>query len=278
MANEFKTSYITKQLILNNNCSIIDEPNNSVYIKIHYKRVYHSFPFPEEQLKNSCDSSKTSKKNSKVIVDLTESDSEDNPINKTYTLFKHNDRFVGMTAENSTQTVAIPVKMYQSCKTQTKEEITHQCKTVNNDSNSIEKKTNNATQTDTIVLVENKANQTNTKIKEDNTILSEFNKSHIIKAKVTIVGGYHLPMVKLNGDNKSSAPTTYVIMDDFNGSHLSTSSVVQQTNPTWNSEWTVVIPKNKLIEVNFIHKCVLFIYYLCNTILSIAIMVISYYS
>lgn len=235
MAHEFKTSHITKKLILNNNCSIIEDFNNSVHIKIHYKRVYHSFPFSEE--------------NSDIIIDLTEPNSEDNSINKTYTLLKHNDKFVGTTARNSTQTDSLPVKMFKNCKTQTEVEIDNQCKIIDNISNSIKNKTDNATQNDTTVITENQANQPDTKIRQANTILSEFNKNDMFKAKVTIVGGYNLPMVKLNGDNKPSAPTTYVIMEDFNGSYLSTSYVVQQTNPIWNSQWTIMVPKNKLIEV-----------------------------
>lgn len=235
MAHEFKTSHITKKLILNNNCRIVEDSNNSVHVKIHYKRVYHSFPLPEE--------------NSKVIIDLTESHSEDSSINKTYTLLKHNDKFVGTTAENSTQTDLIPVKIFHSYKNQSEEEINYQCKTIDNISKSIENKINNVSQNDTIAIVENQANQPYTKIRPEITTLSEFNKSNMFKAKVTIVGGYNLPMVKLNGDNKPSAPTTYVIMEDFNGSHLSTSYVVQQTNPIWNSQWTVAVPKNKLIEV-----------------------------
>lgn len=236
MAHEFKTSHVTKQLILNNNnCPLVEDSNNNVHIKIHYKRVYHSFPFPED--------------NSNAIIDLTESQSEDNSINKTYTLSKHNDKLVGTTVENSTQTDLRPVKKFHSYKTQPAEEMNNQCKTIDNISNSIEKKIDDATQNDSIVIVENQSNQSNTKIRSKYTTLSEFNQSNMFKAKVTIVGGYNLPMVKLNGDNKPSAPTTYVIMEDFKGSHLSTSYVIQQTNPIWNCQWTVDVPKNKLIEV-----------------------------
>jgi len=234
MANEFKTSHITKNIILNNNLSLRELSHDNVHIKIHYKRVYHTFPSPEKLIKNSHHSNESLKKNSKIIIDLTESDSENNSINKTYTLLKHNDRPVEMTAETGTQT---------------EKYIKQQCITVNDDSNAVEKKTEIATQTDMIVI-ENDANRTETKlISQENTIFGKFVNGDIFNAKMTIVCGYNLPMVKLNGDAMPSAPTTYVIMEDHDENSLTTSSVVQQTHPVWNSEWTVIIPKSKLIEV-----------------------------
>lgn len=242
MANEFETSHITKNLILNNNLSLRELLHNNIHIKIHYKRVYHTFPSPKKSVITSHIShDKSLKKKSKNIIDLTESDSEDNSINKTYTLLKHNDGPVEVTTEIGTQT----------------EE--QQCITINDDYNTIEKRTNVncnmvekgtdiATQTNTVVI-ENDVNRTKTKINRGNMIFDEFDNGDIFNAKITIVCGYNLPMVKLNGDTVPSAPTTYVIVEDCVENSLMTSSVVQQTNPVWNSEWTIVIRKNQLIEV-----------------------------
>ncbi|XP_050433882.1 uncharacterized protein LOC126841437 [Adelges cooleyi] len=65
---------------------------------------------------------------------------------------------------------------------------------------------------------------------------------------MTIVCGYNLPMVKLNGDSTFTAPTTYVLMESYGGTTLTTPSVVQKINPIWNSEWTILLPKHLLIE------------------------------
>lgn len=247
MANKFTTSHIAKNLILNNNLSIPELSRDNIKVQIHYKRVYHSFPSSKPKLENSCVPHKSLKKKSNMIVDLTESDSED-AINKTYTLFKHNDRTVELTAEISTQTDQVPVKMSHDCITQTDNNVKPVCITIDDiDCNSIKKKFENV---DTIPLVKKVTNYSNPKITQDTTIInSKFDKSDIFKAKVTIVGGYNLPKVKLNGDTTPSAPTTYVILEDYGGRSLSTSSVVQQTNPIWNSQWTVIIPTNNLIEV-----------------------------
>lgn len=261
MANEFKNSHITKNLILNNSLSLCELSHNNVYIKIHYKRVYHSFPSPEKQLKNSYSSCESLKKKSKITVDLNESDIEEDSINKTYTLFKYKDQCV--TSENSTQTYPIPIKMFHNCKTQTEEDVKQKYLTINYDNNTVDKRIENASQTDTIVLVVNQANQTTTKIRQENLNVNKFYKSDIFYAKVTIVAGYNLPLVKLNDDIVPSAPTTYVIMENCGINNLITSSVLQQTNPIWNSVWVVMIPKNKLIEVcNYI--CYLIIFLICN--------------
>lgn len=246
MATEYKTSYVTKNLILNNNLSICGLSNINVHIQIHYKRVYHSFPSPEKQLTNSCASQKPKEKKSKIIVDLTESesDSEDSSINKTYTLFKH-DKIVEKTTECGTQTDTIPGKISRNSKTQTEKYMLQQCIITNDDNNTIVNKVENSTQTDIV----NNQEQTQIKINPQRKIFTKFYNNNIFKAKIIIIGGYNLPMVKLNGDTIPSAPTTYVIMEDYGGGNLSTSSVVQQTNPIWNSKWTVVLPKNKLIEV-----------------------------
>lgn len=250
MVNEFKTSHITKNCILNN-LSECESPHNNIHIKIHYNRVYHSFPSPEIQNQNqNPPSNKSLKKNSKMIVDLTESDSEENSVNKTYTLFKHNNKFVEVTAENSTQTNLIPTKVSHSRKTQTEKEMESLSKTSNSDI--VESRIKVPLQRDSFdsfIIIENQANQINTKYRLENTIFNVYDKNDIFKAQVTIVGGYNLPMVKLNGDSIPSAPTTYVIMEDQSGVYLSTPSVVQQTNPLWGSKWNVVLPKNKLIEV-----------------------------
>lgn len=257
MVNEFKTSHITKNCVLNN-LSISESSHNNIHIKIHYNRVYHSFPSPEIQNKNqSPPSNEQLKKNSKIIVDLTESDSEENLVNKTYTLFKHNDKFVGVTAENSTQTNVIPAKVSHNRKTQTENYWEQPSNTVN--SEIVESRTKVPVQKDSFdsfTIIENQVNQTTTKCRLQNTISNEYNNSDIFKAKITIVGGYNLPMVKLNGDSIPSAPTTYVIMEDQGGISLSTPSVVQQTNPVWGSKWNVVLPKNKLIEVGYDFKYV----------------------
>lgn len=245
--NKFKNSHIAKNLILNNNLSIPELSNDNVKIQIHYKRVYHSFPSPPPKLRNSCVSSL--KKNSKIIVDLTESDSEDS-INKTYTLIKHNNRFIDLTTESSTQTDPIPVKISHHCKTQTENNLKPECIIIEDDSISIKNETENIMNTDITSIVKKQSNSTNTKITQDTTIVDgKLDNSDIFKAKITIIEGYNLPMVKLNGDTIPSAPTTYVIMEDYDKSDLSTSSVVQQTNPIWNSEWVVVIPRNNFIEV-----------------------------
>ncbi|CAH1711836.1 unnamed protein product [Aphis gossypii] len=246
MADKFKNSHIAKNLILNNNLSIPELSNNNVKVQIHYKRVYHSFPSPRPKLKNSCVSSL--KKNSKIIVDLTESDSEDS-INKTYTLIKHNNRFIDLTTESSTQTDPIPVKISHNCITQTENNLKPECIIIDDDSISIKNETENIMNTDITAIVKKQPNSTNTQITQDTTIVDgKLDNSDIFKAKITIIEGYNLPMVKLNGDTMPSAPTTYVIMEDYYKSDLSTSSVVQQTNPIWNSEWVVVIPRNNFIE------------------------------
>ncbi|XP_060868805.1 uncharacterized protein LOC132943741 isoform X1 [Metopolophium dirhodum] len=249
MANKFKNSHIAKHLIINKNLSIPELSLNNVKIQIHYKRVYHSFPSLEPKLNNlRVQPHKTLKKNSNIIVDLTESDSED-AINKTYTLLKHNDRIAELTAENSTQTDPIPVKMSHNCITQTENNVIPECITIDDDSISIKNEKGSVMYTDTIAIVKNRPNCTNEKITQNTTIVDrKFINCDIFKAKVTIVGGYNLPMVKLNGDTIPSAPTTYVIMEAYGSSSFSTSSVVQQTNPIWNSEWSVVIPRNNLIE------------------------------
>jgi len=250
MANTFKTSHIAKNIIINNNLSIPELSNNNVKVQIHYKRVYHSFPSPEQKLKNSSDSSyKTLKKNSKIIVDLTESDSEDT-INKTYTLIKHNDRLIDLTTESSTQTDPIPVKISHNSITQTENDLLPDCIIIDDDIISTKNETENVMSTDIIDIVKNQPNCTNTKIIQDTTIANgKLYNSDFFKAKVMIIEGFNLPTVKLSGDTIPTAPTTYVIMEDYGESNLSTSSVVQQTNPVWNSEWTVVIPRNNLIEV-----------------------------
>lgn len=248
MANEFKTSHITKKLILDNSLSMYELSHNNVYIKIYYKRVYHSFPSPEKQFENPYSPRESLKKKSKITVDLTESDIEEDSINKTYTLFKYKDQFA--TSENSTQTNPTPsVKVFHNCKTQTEEDINQKYITINNDNNTIEKRIESASQTDSIILNENQANETSTKIRQEKSNFIEFNKSDIFYAKVTIVAAYNLPLVRLNDDIKPSAPTTYVIMEDCGVSSLTTSSALQQTNPIWNSVWVVMLPKNKLIEV-----------------------------
>ncbi|XP_060842895.1 uncharacterized protein LOC132923094 isoform X1 [Rhopalosiphum padi] len=249
MANTFKTSHIAKNIIINNNLSIPELSNNNVKVQIHYKRVYHSFPSPEQKLKNSSDSSyKTLKKNSKIIVDLTESDSEDT-INKTYTLIKHNDRLIDLTTESSTQTDPIPVKISHNSITQTENDLLPDCIIIDDDIISTKNETENVMSTDIIDIVKNQPNCTNTKIIQDTTIANgKLYNSDFFKAKVMIIEGFNLPTVKLSGDTIPTAPTTYIIMEDYGESNLSTSSVVQQTNPVWNSEWTVVIPRNNLIE------------------------------
>jgi len=249
-ANKFKNSHITKHLIINNNLSVPELSLNNVKIQIHYKRVYHSLPSPKLKTKNSCVSSyKTLKKNSKIIVDLTESDSEDD-INKTYTLLKNNNKISELTTESSTQTDPIPVKMSHNCKTQTEINVIPECITIDDNSILIKNEKGSVIRSDTISIVENQLNCTNVKTIQDTTAVDgKFNNSDVFKAKVTIVGGYNLPMVKLNGDTIPSAPTTYVIMEAYGGSSFLTSSVVQQTNPIWNSEWTVLTPRNNLIEV-----------------------------
>lgn len=246
IANEFKTSYVTKNFILNNNLTMDKLSNNDVHVKIYYKRVYHSLPSPEKPLKNTSFSQKLTKTNENVVIDLTKSefDSENISINKTYTLQKHNTPFIEM-AENSTQTDPAPVKMSRNCKTQTEKCMEQKCITTdNNDSNKNKKKPESSTQTNTFIIVEN---QTNTNIKQENENVGKLN--DIFKAKITIVCGYNLPMVKLNGDTMPSAPTTYVIMEDYSGNYLSTSNVVEKTDPIWESEWLVTLPKKKLIEV-----------------------------
>lgn len=218
--------------------------DNNVHIKIQYKRVFHSLPSPEKPLKNTSFLQRPMRKNAKVVIDLTksESDSEDTCINKTYTLHKH-DTFTEITTENSTQTDPAPIKMSHNCKTQTEKVIEQQCITIDyNERNKIEKRIENATQTDTFV-----ENQTKTIIRPKNNSFGKLN--DIFQAKITIVCGYNLPMVKLNGDTIPSAPTTYVIMENYDENNLSTSSVVEQTDPIWESEWTVALPKHKLIEV-----------------------------
>jgi len=193
-------------------------------------------------------------------------------------LLKHNDRLIGITTENSTQTDPLPDKMSHSCrtsnknnssqtdplptenstqtdliptkishncKTQTENNIQQKCITVNDNSNVIEIMTDNTTQMDPTIIVENETDLIN---KQKNAILSKFD-NNIFKAKVTIVCGYNFPMVQLHDDIVPTAPTTYVIMEGYSINNLSTSSVVQQTNPVWNSVWTVILPKNTLIEV-----------------------------
>jgi len=241
MSNEFESSHIIKNVILNNNLSYHESSHNNIHIKMHYKRVYHTVPSPEKPVLRSHKSPKT---NSKIIIDLTESESEDNSINKTYTLLKHNNRFIEVTAESATQTEEY-VMQKQQCATIDKDMVE---KRMIDKSNTIEKRAEIATQTDTVVI-ENHDNQSKTRISQKNQISSEFGNDDIFNAKITIVCGYNLPMVRLNGDYVSSAPTTYVIMEDHGENILTTSSVVQQTNPVWNSEWTVMISKNKLIEV-----------------------------
>lgn len=248
MADKFQNSHITKNLILNNKSSMHELPYDNVYIKIHYKRIYHTFPSPDRQFKNTCGSHKSLKINSKNIVDLTGSDSDETSINKTYTLFKHDDKLNDATAENSTQTDPLTVKISHNSTTQTEKDVTQQCIT-HGSCNSTKNKSENSTQINTTIEVENLSNQINTKSREFNTIIDTFDENDIFKAKVIIVGGYNLPMVKLNGDIIPSAPTSYVILDNFVGNSLSTSSVVQKVNPVWNSEWTLILPKNKLIEV-----------------------------
>jgi len=249
MANKFKTSHIAKNIIINNNLPNPELFNNNVKVQIHYKRVYHSFPPPEPKLKKSCVSSyKTLKKNSKIIMDLTESDSEDT-INKTYTLIKHNDRLIDLTTEISTQTDPIPVKISHNSITQTENDLLPNCIIIDDDIISTKNETENIMNTDIIDIVKNQPNFTNTKITQDTKIFDrKLYNSDIFKAKITIIEGFNLPTVKLSGDTMPTAPTTYVIMEDYGESNLSTSSVVQQTNPVWNSEWPVVIPKKNLIE------------------------------
>jgi hypothetical protein len=250
MGDKFKTSHITKSLILNNNSSM-HESRHDICIKIHYKRVYHSFPSPDKQLRKSFSPHKSIKKNSKIIVDLTESDSDETSINKTYTLFKRNDKFDNATAENSTQTDPLSVKICYDYKIQTKKDIKEQPTITYDSCNLIENKSENIAHLSSSVMIENQPNQINTKSKKCNMNTSSdiFDDNDIFKAKVIIVGGYNLPMITLNGDTTPSAPTSYVILDNFLGSNLSTSSVVQKVNPVWNSEWTLILPKNKLIEV-----------------------------
>lgn len=244
MSIEYKNLYITKNLILNNNLSIYELSNNNVRIQIHYKRVYHSFPSPEKPSSISCIPQKSLKRKSKIIVDLTESDSEDSSINKTYTLLKHNDKIVGTATECSIQTDPIePIKMSHNSRTQTEKDMMQQCIIIDDDNNTIKNKIESAIQTDII------ENQGSVNIKKPSRIFTTFYNNDIFKANIIIVGGYNLPMVKLNGDTVPSAPTTYVIMEDYEGSNLTTSSVVQQTNPIWNSKWTIVLRKDKLIEV-----------------------------
>lgn len=248
MADQFKTSHITKSLILNNNSSM-HELRHDMCIKIHYKRVYHTFPSPDKQLIKSCSPRKSLKKKLKTIIDLTESDSDETSINKTYTLVKHNDKFDDATAENSTQTDPLPVKICYGCKTQTKKDMKEQPTITYDSCNLIENKSENTAQMSSTIMIENQPNKINIKNKELNTNSDIFDDNDIFKAKVIIVCGYNLPMVTLNGDTTPSAPTSYVILDNFLGSNLSTSSVVQKVNPVWNSEWTLILPKNKLIEV-----------------------------
>lgn len=283
MANEFKSTHVTKKCVLFNNLSMHDLSHNNVCIELHYKKVFHKFPSPEKSLKNSsCLRRKTSKTISKTIIDLTESNSEDNSVNKTYTLFKPNDRL--MRVDNSTQTNLLPIKISCDLKTQnengtqTKQvpiKISHSMKTQghNNssqtdpiptkvlnshktqteldikqlamDSTNIDD-TENRTQIDLTIMPEKPIS---TKVRNTNNIFSKFNNIDIFQAKVTIVNGYNLPMVKLIGDTTPTAPTTYVIMKDHSKSILTTSTVVKKTNPEWNSVWTIVLPKSKLIEV-----------------------------
>lgn len=284
MANEFKTTHVTKKCILFNNLSVHELSNNNVCIELHYKRVFHTFPSPKKTFKNSsCLRCKSLKKNSKTIVDLTESNSEDNSVNKTYTLFKPNDKLVRVENStetnmlpvkvscdlktqnennstqtkqvpiqishdmrtqghnNSSQTDPIPTKIFNSCKTQTELDIKQLCI----DSTNIDD-TKKSTQIDLTFMPEKPIT---TEAKNINNIFNKFNDIDIFQAKVTIVNGYNFPMVKLIGDTTPTAPTTYVIMKDHSESILSTSTVVKKTNPEWNSVWTVVLPKTKLIEV-----------------------------
>lgn len=250
MANEFNISHVHKKFTLTNNLSLCESSQTSVHVNIHYKRVYHTFPSPENQNQKPCVPQKSIKKKSKIIVDLTESDSEDTSPDKTYTLLEHN-KFIGDTVENSTQTDSVPVKTSLNCNTQTENDINHQCATIIY-GNNIEKKIENvATQTDAIVVAVKKQNNVcNTKTVPPKTNFCKINNNtDTIKAKVTIVSGHHLPMVKLYGDTSPSAPTTYVIMENYGIKRLITSSVVEHTNPVWNSEWNIELPKNNLIEV-----------------------------
>lgn len=263
MANEFNISNVHKKLTLKNNLSQTD-----VYVKIHYKRVYHTFPTPENKNENTCVPQKSVKKKSKIIVDLTESDSEDTSPNKTYTLLEHNNKFIRATAENSTQTDQMPVKTSLNCNTQTENNINQQCMTIIDDDN-IEKKIETAsTQTDSIVVTAKEQNNLSDRKtgQQKKDFCKVNNNTDTIKANVTIIGGYHLPMVKLYGDTSPSAPTTYVIMENYGRKILITSSFVEHTNPVWNCEWNIELPKHSLIEVctfenlykNCFHFCLLF--------------------
>lgn len=240
MAIEYKDSYVTKNLILNNNLSIYELSNNNLHIQIHYRKVNHSFPSPDKPINISCVSKKSSKEKSHII-DLTESDSEDNSVNKTYTLLKHNDKIDKTTTECSIQTDPIPIKMSHNSKTQTENDL-QQCIIIDDDDDDYNIVENS-------IQIDKTENQENVKIRNQSKIFTKFYNSDIFRAKVTIIGGYNFPMVKLNGDTVLSAPTTYVIMEDYEGNNLSTSSVVQKINPIWNSKWTVLLRKDKLIEV-----------------------------
>jgi len=326
MANEFKTIHVTKNFVLFDNLSRHELSNNKVHIKVHYKRVYHSCPSPKKHLKNNLSLKRKSlKQDSKFIVDLTESDSEDGSINKTYTLFKHNDSFVGVTAENSTQTNSLPVKVVHGFKTrtesnstqtdqipvektcniktrtesnstqteqipikisrdskactknqssqtdpiplktsnnfdtQTELDVQQQCLAINGESDTDEKKLENVTVMNIPVVP---INQTSFEIKKTSNNF-DAHCSDIFKAKVTIVCGYNFPMVKLIGDTVPTAPTTYIIMKDHSEHSFLTPTNVKTTNPVWNCEWTVMLPKTKLIKV---YDEIL---YICNNLLCI---------
>lgn len=123
MANEFKNTHITKNFVLCDTLSTHKLSNNKVYIDVHYKRVYHSFPSPKKHLKYNLHSKRNSSKpNPKCFVDLTGSESEDDSINRTYTLFKHNDTSVG---ENIAQAcISMPVNVFDGVKTRTESNST----------------------------------------------------------------------------------------------------------------------------------------------------------
>ncbi|XP_050433699.1 uncharacterized protein LOC126841332 [Adelges cooleyi] len=134
MANEYESSHITKDFVLFPNYIVRDICQSDVHIKIHYKRVYHSLPSPKKPLLKNSSPKKSVKKNSPTFVDLTESDSEDSPINKTFTLGKQGNKYSTLTIDNNTQTTS--VKCTQSSSSTQTEKIDNQSIIIKSDSDS----------------------------------------------------------------------------------------------------------------------------------------------
>lgn len=271
MENEFRTTHVTKTLILCDGLSINKQLPDNVCIEVCYKKVYHSIPSADKQQRSTSSPKRKSLRKDSNIIDLTESDSEESSINKTYTLLQH-EKCVDHTAEtstqtknvssltielpvkvnnnlkfptdcNSSQTDTIPSKIYKNIETQTEINLEQKFSTLSKKHYTKNKSIANNSQ------MELKLANENYDIEPKKSVFDRLDGNDFFKAKITIVCGYNFPMVKLNGDTKPTAPTTYIIMDNFRKNCLSTPTVVQDTDPVWNSEWTVVLPKNVLIEV-----------------------------